>query len=259
MPKSFDFGHSSTAMSDLLQIVVTTVVLTVAGFTIGAVGFGFGLTTTPVLLLFLDPQTVVVVVNAAAIIAFGLVLVETRHDVRYRELAPMIVACAPGAPIGVYALSSLDPSALRIAISVLVLALTVLVIVKTEWRVPKPQITGPILGFAASAMTTGFAIGGPLLVLFFIGRGMDRQGVRASMAFFFTIMYCLASIGYGTQGLFTAERLILIAVAAPGVALGYWLAARLTGRMNEKVFRRAVVGVIVVTSTLVLVREIVSL
>ncbi len=246
-------------MSNLIQIVVSASALMVAGFTIGAVGFGFGLTTAPVLLLLLDPQTVVIVVNAAAIIAFGLVLIETRHLVPYRELAPMVIACALGTPIGVYALSSLDPSALRIAIGVLVLALTTLVVIKTEWRVPKPQISGPILGFAVSAMTTGLTIGGPLLVLFFIGRGMQRQDIRASMAFFFTIMYCVAAIGYATQGLFTAERLILIAASAPGVALGYWLAARLTGRMNEKAFRQAVVGVIVVTSTLVLVQEVASL
>ena len=233
--------------------------MAVAGFTIGAVGFGFGLTTTPVLLLFLDPQTVVVTINTVAIVAFGLVLIETRDHVRYRELTPVAVAGALGVPAGVYALASLDPSALRIAISALVLTLTALVIVKTEWRIPRPRITGPILGFGVAAVVAGLAIGGPLLVLFLLGRGMGRQGVRASMAFFFIVAYCTAAIGYVVQGLFTAERLILIAAAAPGAVLGYWLSTRLAGRMNERVFRQAVVGVIAVTSTLVLVREIGSL
>ena len=54
-----------------IEIAVSALVLAVAGFTIGAIGFGFGLTTTPVLLLFLDPQTVVIVVNAVAVLAFG--------------------------------------------------------------------------------------------------------------------------------------------------------------------------------------------
>lgn len=242
-----------------IEIAIAALVLIVAGFAIGAVGFGFGLTTTPVLLLFLDPQTVVVAINAVAVVAFGLVLIETRDHVPYRELAPTAVAGALGAPIGVYALASLDPSALRIAISALVLMLTALVVVKTEWRIPKPQITGPMLGFGVAAMVTGLAIGGPLLVLFFIGRGMERQGVRSSMAFFFTTMYCTAAIGYVAQGLLTAERLILIVAVVPGMILGYWLSIRLTGRMNEKVFRQAVVSIIAVASILVLVREILSL
>ena len=242
-----------------IEIAIAALVLIVAGFAIGAVGFGFGLTTTPVLLLFLDPQTVVVAINAVAVVAFGLVLIETRDHVPYRELAPTAVAGALGAPIGVYALASLDPSVLRIAISALVLMLTVLVVVKTEWRIPKPQTTGPMLGFGVAAMVTGLAIGGPLLVLFFIGRGMERQGVRSSMAFFFTTMYCTAAIGYVAQGLLTAERLILIVAVVPGMILGYWLSIRLTGRMNEKVFRQAVVSIIAVASILVLVREILSL
>ena len=150
-----------------IEIAVSALALAVAGFAIGAIGFGFGLTTTPVMLLFLDPQTVVVVVNTVSVLGFGLVLIETRDHVPYRPLMPTAIAGALGAPLGVFALSALDPSALRIGISVLVLALTALVVVKTEWRVPKPQFTGPVLGFGVAAMVTGLAIGGPLLVLFF--------------------------------------------------------------------------------------------
>ena len=246
-------------MPEILHIVVTSLVLMGAAFVIGAIGFGFGLTTSPVLLLILDPQTVVIVINAVAIIAFSLVLVETREHLRNRELAPMGIAAVLGTPIGVFALSTLDPTALRISIGILVLILTAMVVYNAEWRVPYPRISGPILGLISSAFTTGLAIGGPILVLFFLGRGMDRQGVRASMAFFFTIMYVAAAIGYAIQGLFTTERLILIAAAAPVVAVGYWIAVKLTGRMNERVFRTAVVGVIFISSLVVIVREVASL
>ena len=246
-------------MPDIIDIVFTSLVLMGAAFVIGAIGFGFGLTTSPILLLVHDPQTVVIVINTVAIIAFSLVLVETREHLRNRELAPMGIAAVLGTPIGVFALSTLDPTVLRIAIGVLVLLLTAMVIFNAEWRVPYPRISGPILGLISSASTTGLAIGGPILVLFFLGRRMGRQGVRAFMAFFFTIMYITAAIGYAIQGLFTTERLILIAAAAPAVALGYWIAIRLTGRMNERVFRPAVVGVILVSSIILIVREIISL
>ena len=190
-----------------IQIIVTALVLAIAGFIIGAVGFGFGLTTSPTLLLFLDPQTVVVVVNAVAIIAFALVLVETREHAQFREQTPLAIAGAIGTPVGIFALSQLDAAILRIAIGILVLALTALVVFKSEWRVPYPQITGPLLGFVSAAMTTGLTIGGPILVLFFLGCGMRRQELRASMAYFFTIMYIAAAIGYATQGLFNCRAI----------------------------------------------------
>ena len=246
-------------MPEIFHIIVTSLVLMGAAFVIGAIGFGFGLTTSPALLLIHDPQTVVIVINAVAIIAFSLVLFETREHLRNRELAPMGIAAVLGTPIGVFALSTLDSSVLRISIGVLVLVLTAMVVFNAEWRVPYPRISGPILGLISSAFTTGLAIGGPILVLFFLGRRMDRQNVRASMAFFFTIMYIAAAIGYAIQGLFTAERLILIAAAAPAVALGYWIAIKLTGRMNERIFRPTVVGVIVISSLIVIGREIMAL
>ena len=96
-------------------------------------------------------------------------------------------------------------------------------------------------------------------MLFLLGRGMDRQGVRASMAFLFTVMYCTAVAGYAIQGLITTDALLLTAAAIPAVALGYWLSVRLTGKMNASVFRRAVVTVIAATSILVLAREILAL
>ncbi len=256
LAQSVQFIHF---MPEPIHILATAAILAFAGFIIGAVGFGFGLTTSPTLLLFLDPQTVVVVVNAVAIIAFALVMVETREEAKFREQTPLAIAGAIGTPIGVFALSQLDASVLRIAIGILVLALTALVVFKSEWRVPYPQFTGPILGLISAAMTTGLTIGGPILVLFFLGCGMKRQELRASMAYFFTIMYIAAAIGYATQGLFTAERLILIAASAPGVAIAFWIATRLTGRMNETIFRRAVVTIITISGIVVLGREILPL
>ena len=88
---------------------------------------------------------------------------------------------------------------------------------------------------------------------------MERQGVRASMAFFFTVMYSTALAGYAVQGLLTSERMLLAVATAPAAALGYWLSVRLTGRMNANVFRKAVVVVIAVTGTLVLARELLTL
>lgn len=246
-------------MLDSLDFAVTALVLAVGAFTIGAIGFGFGLTTTPFLLLYLDPQSVVVVVNTGAALAFGLMLVDTRSEVQYRELTPIAVAGVLGAPVGGYALTQLDPHALRIGIAVLVLALMVLVIANRPWLVPVPKVTGPMIGFCASAMMTSLAIGGPLLMLFLLGRGLDRQGMRASLAFFFTAVYCTALVGYALRGLITVDRLLLAAATIPAMALGYWLSVRLTGRMNARVFRLIVVIVITAASTLVLAQEALGL
>ena len=233
-------------MPDILHIVVTSLVLMGAAFVIGAIGFGFGLTTSPILLLILDPQTVVVVINTVAIIAFSLVLVETREHLRNRELAPMAVAAVLGTPIGVFALSTLDASVLRIAIGALVLVLTAMVVFNAEWKVPYPRISGPVLGFISSASTTGLAIGGPILVLF-LPRTADGQAERPSVdgVLLHHHVHRRRHRLRHPRVVHFADRLILIAFAAPRQwsRLGYWIAMKLTGRMNEGVFRAAVIAV----------------
>ena len=194
-------------MLDPIEIAVSAVVLAIAAFTIGAIGFGFGLTTTPVMLLYLGPQTVVVVVNAVAILAFGLMLFETRREIRYRELTLLwrsrafwarLSACTPS-PRSI-------PHALRIGIAVLVLALTVLVIMNRKWRVPKPQVTGPVTGFCASAIGDGpWRSEAPYSSSSCWDAAWNDKACGPRWHFLFTVMYCTAVAGYAIQGLITTD------------------------------------------------------
>ena len=139
------------------------------------------------------------------------------------------------------------------------LAVTVLIVTNPQRRVPAPLVTGPLLGFLTGALVSGLSIGGPIIVLFFLGSGMGRQDLRAAVAFFSTVAYGVALTGYFVEGLFSAERVLLVAASAPMVAVGYWLAVRLTRQMNATRFRQLVVTVIVVTSIMVLARELIAL
>ena len=61
------------------------------------------------------------------------------------------------------------------------------------------------------------------------------------------------------SGLLTQERAMLVLIALAPLVLGFWLATHLVGRMNEIVFRRAVLSVITVASVVVLARELATL
>jgi uncharacterized membrane protein YfcA len=61
--------------------------------------------------------------------------------------------------------------------------------------------------------------------------------------------------GYGVAGMFTPERVNLVLVATVPVLLGFGLATILVRRMNEALFRRAVIAVIIATSLVTLGRE----
>ena len=242
-------------MPDTTEILVAIPVMLMGATVLSTVGFGIGIATSPLLLLVIEPQTVVVVVNTVSLAVFALIIVRTRHHLRVRELLPVIAGGVLGAPIGVLVLSTLGGSALRIGITVLVVLFTASLRFGGLLVLARRKSTGPLVGLSVGALLAGFGIGGPLVAVYLLAREMPSQTVRGQLSLFFLTVESVAVVGYAVSGLFTTERLALIAIVIAPVLLGYVLGAALVGRMSETRFRQSVVGVILATSFVILVRE----
>ena len=243
----------------LLQLSVAAATLFAGSTVLSTVGFGIGMTTTPVLLLVLDPRTVVVTVNTVSLALFVLILFQTRGSLPLREIAPGSVAGVLGVPVGVFFLSSASASLLRISITALIILLTIPVVLNVRRTVPQPALVGLAVGFVVGVMLTSLGIGGPLMALFLLARDRPRHAVRASLSFYFLLVELSGVIGYGVIGLFTPERIVLVLIVTVPVLLGFGVATVLVRMMNERVFRNAVVAVILTTSAMVLGREVIRL
>ena len=79
------------------------------------------------------------------------------------------------------------------------------------------------------------------------------------MALFYLGLSLSAMLAYWVAGLYTLERLTLIAVVAVPGLLGVLVGSRLTRNLSEHLFRQLVITFISTTSVVVLVREIVLL
>jgi uncharacterized membrane protein YfcA len=239
----------------LLQVVVTAIMMFLGATVLSALGFGIGVTTTPVLLLVLEPQSVVVMINTVSLLLFVLIIWQNRGHLRVREMAPMSVAGLMGVPVGIFILSNASSRALSISIAALILVLTVAVAFNIRGPIPRSRLTGPLVGLVVGMMLTALGIGGPLMVLLLLVRDWPRDAVRASLSFYFLLVEGTAVAGYGVAGMFTPERVNLVLVATVPVLLGFGLATILVRRMNEALFRRAVIAVIIATSLVTLGRE----
>ena len=122
-----------------------------------------------------------------------------------------------------------------------------------------PRRVGRMGGLAVGVMLTALAIGGPILALVMLAMLWQRHAVRGSMSLYFLFIMPTAVFGYAVGGLYTPERIMLTAIVTPPVVLGFVLGSRLARNMNERVFRKAAIAVIMVTSLVVLVREVTQL
>ena len=222
-----------------------------------ATGFGIAMVATPIALLAIaDPQTAVIVVNSAGASAGVLIAIQARKDVPYREIVPIAAAGGLGVPIGVAILKFAEPNIIRIGIATLILLLAALSFKEFQGEIPYARALGIVAGFVVGVTLAAFAVGGPLIVLFLLARNLQRQSVRGAMAFFLLVI-SMVGLGFYTYfGLYTAERLTLIAIVLVPAFIGFALGGLLIKQMNERIFRYVVLGIIAMSSMAVLLPEI---
>ncbi len=246
-------------MPTLFESLVSAVTLFVGATVLSTIGFGIGMTTIPILLFVLDPQTVIVVVNTVSLALFILIIAQNRDELPFRSVGPLALAGLAGVPIGVLVLRDSDAGLLKIAITTVTIILTLVVAFNVRARIPSGLLAGLAVAFLVSVTLNALGIGGPIMALYVLTQNWSRNAVRGALSLYFLFVEAAGVVGYGVAGLLTTERIALIVIAIVPVALGFWLATHLVRRMNDVVFRRATVVAIIGMSGLVLAREISAL
>ena len=242
-----------------LQIGVTGLMMFVGCTALSATGFGIGMVAMPGLLFVLEPQTAVVVLNTVAIAVEAWIVVQARKDIPFREVLPVAVAGALGVPFAVLILKSADPGIMRIGISLLVLISAAAATFNFQREFPYSKVVGVLAGFAVGVVLPAFGVGGPLVTLYLLTRSWQRQSVRAAMAFFLLTLDVFGIAGYAVAGFYTTDRVTLIALMVIPMLAGLGLGALILRLMSERAFRYAAVTLIVLSSLIVLVREVMSI
>ncbi len=221
----------------------------------GLAGFGMGMVIAPVLLLFMEPQTVVITVVGLSIPTLGLVRLQSRRELEGHDVVPLTVGGLAGLPPAVLLLDSAAPDVLRITIAVIVLCLAAISILDIRRPLPRHPVIGGAFGFAGSVLTMSLGVGMPIVALFLTNQGLSARAVRASMAAYYLVVASVTFVVYGVIGLLPVERLLLLAEMAPVAVLGFLAASKLVDRTNDRALRRIVLVVIIASSVALLGRE----
>ena len=227
-----------------------------------AMGFGIGIVGLPFLFLMFDPATSIILLNAMALPVVILVAMRNREHLRPKEIVPIVVAGIIGAMIGGWVLAMLDIAEYKdifgIGVLVVIIAITVGGMFRMPFRLPRASILGPVCGFLVGVFITGIGVGGPLLVLFFISQGWGRQGTRAGMALYFIFMGTALLVSYGLNDLYTPARTTLLLASIVPAILAALVGDRIAKSLTDVVWRRAVVGLVLVSSAFALATKVVS-
>ena len=224
---------------------------------LGTISFGLGTVAMPFLLLVLMPRDAVVIVTAMIILTTGLTVAQTWRRLRLRETWPFVVAGLPPVPVAVLALHEFNPTALRVVIAVVVLAVGLMSLFSVRLPGARRRWMGLVVGSATTFMVTTFAVGAPLAALYAIEQDWSRDMIRATLALYFLLAAILAMVLFAVSGLVNTGVVQNIGLLAIAVLAGSGVASVIASRISLRIFRYVVVAVTVAGSVSLLVREVV--
>lgn len=218
--------------------LATAAIAFLAGLARGFSGFGAAMVFIPVASATLGPVVAApVLLVADLVMAIPLLRPALAHcsltDIKRVALGALI-----GFPVGVQILTSTDPTVVRWTTSLLILcALAVMI---SGWRYQgehSPPITTGV-GLTSGIMSGLAQMGGPPVVIYWLGTDMAPARIRANLIIYFALLTVFGLFLFAAKGLVTARVVWLAAAAAPGYGIGIWAGTRLFPFASERTFKR---------------------
>ncbi len=226
-------GVSYTALA------VAAAAMLLAGFLRGFVGFGAALVIIMVLSVLFGPIAAVPISNLTGVPSMIQLMPNAIRFSERRFVVPFALATFVAAPLGTWILVSVDPELMKIAISLFVLAMVVMLY--RGWRMSTGTGYVSLLGAGAAAgLVQGAAgIGGPPAVTVALSRPGTAQQQRANVigAVNALSLCSLAPLWY--YGLFTRDVVLISIVLVPLYMLATWIGARFFSHGGHRHYRMA--------------------
>jgi uncharacterized membrane protein YfcA len=220
----------------------------------GLSGFAFGLVAASIWLYVLSPLQTATLIIAFGLIVQGFAVWKLRRALDWKKLWPFVAGAALGVPVGVTILTWANPADARIGVGAFL-------VLYTLYALFRPAINPVKAGGAAVDAGVGFlngVLGGitglaGILVTIWCGlRGWPKDVQRTVFQPVAVATFLLSALWIGAKGAITSDTIKLFLIGLPALLAGTWLGLKLFGRLDEAMFRKVVL-VLLLASGIVLI------
>ena len=160
------WGFLNTIFMFICIILVASILQT-------STGFGFSIMATPFLLmLFLPQEAIQINIILSFIISISLIW-KIRMDIDCILLKRLIFGSIVGVPFGIIIFTSININTFKLAISILLLLLTLMLI--CNFKIQSTKSRDFIVGGLSGLLTTSIGMPGPPLLLYFTGTDTKKR------------------------------------------------------------------------------------
>lgn len=222
----------------------------IAGFVQGLSGFAFSLAALSIWAWAVDPQLAAPMAVFGSLVGQVVALPMTWKGAELKRLAPFVIGGLIGVPLGVFLLGILDPAGFKLGLGIFLLLYcpamffapsTLAVTWGGKWADAVSGWLGGVFGGIGG-------LAGGIPTLWCTLRGWDKDTQRGVMQAFNITMHVATLTGYLIAGdKINGETLRLFAIITPALVIPVLLGALVFRRLNQKAFRRIVLGLLFVS------------
>jgi len=214
----------------------------------GVAGFGMGVVFAGVWAHILTP-----IQTATLIVGYGLVtqsygIWKLWHALSWRRLAPFLIGGTVGAPIGALLLTYVDPTYLTPAVGVLLVLYSIYGLARPEIEPVKVGLTADAgIGVINGLLGGLTGLVGIIVTIWCQLRGWPKDEQRTVFQPVMVAASALTAVSLSIAGVVTAETIKLYLLGLPLLLAGLWIGFKLYGKLNDALFRRVLLALLLVS------------
>jgi len=220
------------------QLALCAAVVLLAAILRGYTGFGFALAAVPMLSLVIRPALVVPLVLCLEVAAGAHSLPGLRHEAHFRSIGWLTLGALIGIPFGILELSTRSADSMRVFIALVVLLSVPAVSGGLRFTRELGSSAAIVVGVFSGLLTGATAMGGPPVILFYLGSRTAVHVGRASLMFYFFLIDMVASLLAARAGLLGSTILITALACLPTLLIGQAIGTRLFRSPLQRHYRK---------------------
>ncbi|MDH3668318.1 MAG: sulfite exporter TauE/SafE family protein [Paracoccaceae bacterium] len=230
----------------------------VAGFTTGFAGFGTGLVASGLWFHALPAPMVPPLVALASVAAQLMGLVAIRRSFEWRRARPFLIGGVIGLPFGVLVLGLASPELLKLTVGAFLAVYAaghLLGLARMNIGNWGGQPADGAIGVAGGWLGGFAGLSGALPLVWLQMRGGPSAQQRATYQPFNLIVLSLASLGMAATGSLDQEVATIALLCLPATLGGAWLGVRLYSAVDDTLFRRVVLLLLLVSGVFLVLQS----
>lgn len=215
-------------------------------FTQSLTGFGVALIAMAILPSLWGLPIATPLVALTGIVLETALLIRYRQSLQMRSIWRLVVASVVAIPFGIYILRQLDERIALFVLGLIIFGYALYALI--GFRLPELHhpLWAWLTGLASGMLGGAYNTAGPPIVIYGNCRRWSPQEFRSNLSGFFIVNSAMVVSTHFLSGNITSEVLSVFWRVLPALALGFLAGQSLDRWLNPEVFRKIVLGVLIV-------------